>query len=406
MNFFYKNSRLMYLAISLIMVSGLSSVFIIPRMEDPQLVERGAFIHTVFPGAEPERVESLVSEKIEDALNEIDEIKELRSTSRESISTIAIELRDDIMDSERVWSKIRDKLDDVQPELPSGAQKPKFEEMDFKAFANLVALRWDQDDSVNYAVLQRWAKELEDKIQLVQGTEKAEVFGQPTEEVLVTVDSDKLAALNLTIADLSQQISLADAKVAAGQIRSGQEDLLLEVSGELDSVQRIEEIPIRYAGDNGFVRLSDLARVDRTIADPPDSVAVVAGQRAIVIGGFVRPDYRIDIWSRDLAAALDKFEDRLPSGIVLDRMFNQNDYVSTRLTELLSNLLLGALAVFFVIFFLMGWRSALVVSIALPLAGMMVLFGMRVMDIPVHQMSITGLIIALNKPLGVHESNR
>ena len=76
-------------------------------------------------------------------------------------------------------------------------------------------------------------------------------------------------------------------------------------------------------------------------------------------------------------------------------MFNQNDYVSDRLSTLLKNLFLGALAVFVVIFVLMGWRSALVVSIALPLAGMMVLFGMRIMDVPVHQMSVTGLIIAL-----------
>ena len=70
----------MLLAICLIMVSGLSSFFILPRMEDPQLVQRGAFVNTIFPGADPSRVETLVSEKIEDALNEIEEIKEIRST--------------------------------------------------------------------------------------------------------------------------------------------------------------------------------------------------------------------------------------------------------------------------------------------------------------------------------------
>ena len=85
----------MLLAICLIIVAGLSSFFVLPRMEDPQLIKRGAFVHTIFPGAEPERVESLVSEKIEDALNEIEEIKEIRSASRESISSVAIELRDD-----------------------------------------------------------------------------------------------------------------------------------------------------------------------------------------------------------------------------------------------------------------------------------------------------------------------
>ena len=154
-NFFYRDSRLMLLAICLILVSGLSSLYVLPRMEDPALVSRGAFVNTLFPGADPSRVESLVSEKIEDALSEIEEIKEIRSTSRESISTIAIELRDDVLDSDRVWSKIRDRVNDVESELPAGALKPDFEEMDFKAFAMLIALQWDHDGPVNYAVLHR-----------------------------------------------------------------------------------------------------------------------------------------------------------------------------------------------------------------------------------------------------------
>ncbi len=394
-NFFYKNSRLTLLTICLIMVGGLSSFFILPRMEDPQLVERGAFINTVFPGAEPSRVEALVSEKIEDALNEIDEIKEVRSISREGISTISLELRDDVIDSDRVWSKIRDRLADVEPELPAGALRPDFDEMDFKAYALLVALKWDRTGPVNYAVLQRWAKQLEDRLQAVSGTEKAQLFGEPTEEILVSLDANQLVGLNLTVADVARQIALSDAKVSAGQLRSGSEDLLIEVAGELDSIQRIENIPIRYLGDSGLVRLSNLATIEKTIADPPDSLAMIDGKRAVVVGGFVRPASRIDIWSRDAARALDEFEGQLPSGIKLDRIFNQNDYVAKRLSTLMQNLFLGAVAVFLVIFFLMGWRSALVVSIALPLAAMMVLFGMRIMHVPVHQMSITGLIIAL-----------
>ncbi|MFK7766198.1 MAG: efflux RND transporter permease subunit [Mariniblastus sp.] len=394
-NFFYRNTRLMLLAICLIAVSGLSSYFLLPRMEDPQLVERGAFINTIFPGAEPSRVETLVSEKIEDVLNEIDEIKEIRSTSREGVSTVAIELRDDIIDGDRVWTKIRDRLSDVQRELPAGAFKPSFDEMDFKAYALLVALEWDRDGPVNYAILQRWAKQLEDRLQSVRGTEKAERFGEPSEEVLVTLDSSQLAALDLTVADVSRQIASSDSKVTAGQLRSGTEDMLIEVSGELDSIQRIENIPIRYRGDNGFVRLSNIAAVKKTIANPPDSLALVDGKRAIVLGSYVRPSYRIDVWSRDISKALDEFESQLPAGITLDRMFTQNNYVSTRLSTLLQNLLLGGLAVFAVIFIVMGWRSALVVSVALPLSGMMVLFGMRFMEIPIHQMSVTGLIIAL-----------
>ncbi|MFT5299556.1 MAG: multidrug efflux pump [Mariniblastus sp.] len=394
-DFFYRNTRLMLLAVSLILVSGLSSFFILPRMEDPQLVERGAFVNTVFPGAEPSRVEALVSEKIEDALNEIEEIKEIRSVSRESISTISLELRDEVDDADRVWTRIRDRLDDVTADLPPGALKPDFDVMDFKAYALLTALKWERPGPVNYAVLHRWAKQLEDRIQSVSGTEKAEMFGEPSEEILVTLNANQLNALNLTVADVARQIGASDSKLSAGQLRSGPEDMLIQVAGELDSIQRIENIPIRYQGDSGFVRLSNLAEVKKTIADPPDSLAIIDGKRAVVVGGFVRPNNRIDIWSRDVTAALAKFETELPAGIALDLMFDQNAYVSTRLSTLLMNLLMGASAVFVVIFVLMGWRSALVVSISLPLATLMVMFGMRILDVPIHQMSVTGLIIAL-----------
>jgi len=109
----------------------------------------------------------------------------------------------------------------------------------------------------------------------------------------------------------------------------------------------------------------------------------------------VRGTARIDLWAEQTKKVLADFETSLPRGVTLDRIFDQSLYVNARLSTLLSNLLLGAVAVFFVIFFMMGFRSAVVVSIALPLASMMVLFGMRVLEIPVHQMSVTGLIIAL-----------
>ena len=170
--YFLKDSRLTLLLVCLIMVSGLSSFFLLPRMEDPILIQRAGFVNTALPGADPSRVESLVTEKIENELHEIDEIKEIRSSSQEGFSAISIELRDDVYDAERVWSKLRDRLDDVSSQLPAGATKPQYVEIDFKAFAVLVGLTWDRDSEPNYAILTRWAKQLEEKLRSVPGTEK------------------------------------------------------------------------------------------------------------------------------------------------------------------------------------------------------------------------------------------
>ena len=106
---FLRNPRLTLLLIGLVLVAGGSAVSILPRMEDPLLTERAALIITSLPGADAEQVESLVTDRIEDELREIAEIKELRSSSRTSLSTITIELRDDVMEDEapNLWLRMR-----------------------------------------------------------------------------------------------------------------------------------------------------------------------------------------------------------------------------------------------------------------------------------------------------------
>ncbi len=299
---FLRNPRLTVLLICLILVSGLSSFFLLPRMEDPKLVERAALVNTIFPGADPSLVESLVTEKIEDELQEIDEIKEIRSSSQESFSAISIELRDDVYEADAVWSKLRDRLDDVTSELPVGAMKPEFVELDFKAFALLTAITWEPATEPNYAILRRWAKQLEDRLRRITGTEKVKSFGQPQEEIQVLLDSRRAAALGLSAEDVSRQIRDSDAKISAGAIRGPETDLLIEVAGEFESVARIEQIPIYRPESNEFVRLGDIARIEKTIAQPRVSIAMVSGKPAITLGALVRPNYRIEYLDRGCPA--------------------------------------------------------------------------------------------------------
>jgi len=392
---FYRDTRLLILTISLIVVSGLSSFYVLPRMEDPLLIERAGGVTTIFPGADADRVESLVTEKLEQGLQEIDEILELRSSSRAGISTVTIELREDIFDVDNVWSKVRDKLDDVSKDFPVGVDEPEFEKMTLRAFALIVALKWEQDDSPNIAILKRLTEELEDLLRAVPGTEEMELFGNPEEEVIVQIKPDQLIAHGLSTAELSRQILASDAKVSAGQLRGKRGDLILEVDGEFDSIARISHTPIQYGKDGLIVRLGDIAAIKKGIADPPESLAIINGQRGIAIGVLVREKHRIDHWTAAVDTVLKKYETELPRGISLVRVFEQNNYVQQRLSGLMINMLLGGTAVFVVILIMMGWRSAIVVGSALPLSALMVLSGLRFLEIPIHQMSVTGLIIAL-----------
>ena len=389
----YSDLRLLILTICLIVAWGISSARVIPRMEDPSLSQRSAFISTSFAGANALRVESLVTKKIEQELFEISEIKNIASTSRVGSSVIFIELEDEVMDVDEVWSTVRDRVSDVVPQLPPEASEPRYEDIEARANTLMTALVWNLDREPNYAILNRIGRELAEIVRSLAGTEKVEVFGVPQEEIVVEVNDLDLAALGLTTEELSQQIRSSDTKVAAGQLY-GDNELQIEVETALDSVARLRQIPIRL-GEAGFSRLGDVATVEKSAIEPASEIALVDGKPAVVLATLMESDWRIDRWSESTYQSLADFKRRLPPGIELQVIFDQSSYVETRLNDLFSNLLLGALCVVISAFVLMGWRAALVVGSALPLSVLMVLGGMRILAIPLHQMSVTGLVIAL-----------
>ncbi len=394
---FYRNSRLLLLTIILILVWGLSSFFTLPRLEDPELVSRSAIVRTLLPGADAERVEALVSEKIESEISDVEEIKTYESTSRAGISVIQIELLDRVGADrvDLVWSRIRDKIDDARAQLPSEASLPELEEADPKAYAKIVALTWERDSEPNYAILTRRAESLQDELEALPGTEKVEIYGEPNEEITVEIDPAQLVGIDLTVEEVSRQIQQSDAKISAGEFRSSNNNLPLEVESELNSLDRIKNIPISFGNNGQFTNLGNIAKLTKGIKQPPDELAIVDGHRAIALGVFVESDYRLDLWADNANKELKKFQEELPKDLKLETIFDQSKYVTNRLNELIINLLLGAFLVFCVTLFMMGWRSALIVGTALPLSLLMVLGWMKTIGIPLHQMSITGLIVAL-----------
>lgn len=393
-NLFYRHTRLLILTLCLLFFWGLTSYFLLPRMEDPQLTQRAALITTRFPGASPERVESLVTEVIEEELLEIEEIETIDSTSTLGLSTIAILLDERVSAVDRVWSRVRDRLNDVASVLPQEALAPLYQDIDTRAYTMLVCLSWNLDSPASYAILSRLAQDLEQQFQTLKGTDKIEIFGAPDEEIVVEISPADLTALGLTPQGLSRQIQLSDAKVSAGQLYSPSSEILIEMEAELDSLERIRQIPINDS-QSGLVLLGDIAQVSKGVKNPPSEMVLVSDRPAVVIAVLIDPKQRIDRWAESAYQAMKEFRATLPSNIDLAILFDQSKYVETRLNGLLLNLLLGALCVVGTTFFMMGWKPALIVSSTLPLSMLMVFGGMRALAIPLHQMSVTGLVIAL-----------
>ncbi len=394
-NLFYRNPRLTALTLGLIVIAGWLAFTSLGRQEDPALTRRFATIVTFLPGADALRMESLVSQPIEERLREVPEIKEVNSDSRAGTSLIRVELHDYVMVPDQIWSKARNKLTEAEAVLPPGTTKPDLQDRSSTAVTLVVGLTWDQEGPPQVDILTRLAEDLKDRLLNIPGTRETDVYGEANEEVLVTLDAVAVSSLNLTVAEVAQTIALADAKVSAGQIRGSTNDLAIEVTGELQSTTQIGDLPIKRQPNGQIVRLSDIATVTKGVRDPPQSQALIRGKRGVMVSAEMEKGGRVDLWSIRAKEVMKDFQADLPRGIEQIVVFDQNVYTSARLAELGSNMLLGAAVVLGVLLITLGWKSALLVGMALPLSVLMVFIGFNFIGMPLHQTSMVGIIVSL-----------
>jgi len=396
-NLFYRNSRLWGLTVGFILVVGIAALQTLNRQEDPTMADRFGTVETYLPGASSTRVESLVTERIETDLREITEVAIISSRSRTGASFIRVELVDSLQADEVdvVWSEVRDKLAEVETQLPVDATSPDLQIRGPVAVTLVAAMTWKGSMEPQLGVMERIAEDLRVRLGSLGGTRKTEIFGAAGEEVRVEIIPRALAAIGVTVEQLADRIAAADTRIPAGKLHNTASDLLVEVKGELSSVERIAQIPVMHRDHGQYVRVGDVARVRKIQADPPENMAMVNGHRALVVAITMEPGRRIDLWVENTRRVIDNYRQELPREIGLTIIFDQNRHTGERLSSLLVNLLTALVIVLLLLVFFMGIRSALTVGMALPLSIAMVLGGLQYLDIPLHQISVTGLIISL-----------
>ncbi len=169
----------------------------------------------------------------------------------------------------------------------------------------------------------------------------------------------------------------------------------IEVAEAIESINRVRNIPL-HVDENGFVaRVSDVATVARGARNPQTEIALVDGEPAVIVAARMQADRRVDRWTADINSRVEQFESQLPSNIKVQQLFSQKGYTDLRLSDLLQSLAFGFVLILLVLLVTLGSRSALLVAMALPLTSLLTLTMMRMTEIPINQMSITDLNVAL-----------
>lgn len=395
---YYRNPYLLVMTMAILVVAGVSAFFFLPRQEDPRITLRNVGIITFLPGASAERIEALINEKIEEELDEIAEIKEVESTARANVSFVQVELNDGVTEetNQEIISKIRNRMKTVESRLPAGATAPFVDDKrGAVAYTFVAAVQWRGEGAPPLNLLNRLALELKDQFLLIPRTEVVRLFGGVQEEITVIVDPGELAALGLSAEQVAQFVEKGDSKVSAGQLRGDRLDLKIEVEGRLDSLERIANIPIVTGNDGVILKLGDIARLERSYQKPVEEIGLFQNERAIFVAARTVKDARVDYWTEDALKVVKDFSETLDSRFSIEVIFNQNDYTTARLADLFFNLVAGAAIIVGIVFLTMGWKSGLIVGMALPLSICGALFSLSFFDEGIHQMSIFGLIIAI-----------
>ena len=390
-----ENGRLISLVIALLLVAGLGAISSLPRMEDPDITNRFSSVITHYPGASAERVEALVTEVLESELRRLEELKLVQSTSRPGISVIQLELKDNVLETAPVWSRARDMIADAKGLLPSSAQNTILDDKVGYANTAILGIAWRGEGAVRTDMLNRYAKELQSRLRLLNGTNFVKLYGQPTEEILVQLDGHKVNQLQLTPKQIAQILQNADAKVAAGEINNNDFRALVEVSGELDSMARVREVPLKVTDSGQIIRLGDIASISRQPKMPATSIALVEQQQGVMVAARMLNNTRVDLWLEKVRLVVDEMQAGIPANIEIEWLFDQEHYTTDRLSGLVGSLLLGFVIILAVLMLTLGLRNAVIVSLSLPLTALFTLACMKYIGLPIHQMSVTGLVVAL-----------
>ena len=393
-NFLIEKPRILFLTLAFILLSGISSGLSVPIQENPELAERWGGVRIFLPGASPERIETEIVNDLEIKLREVEEILELESIITQGFSTIVVELNQSVppMLIEETWSKVQDKLNQIL--IPQGAEI-FLDRSSGPPITVQYAVTWNGDGEAPLIMMSRLANQLKRKLSSIGSSHQTAVFGETDEEILIELDSSKLSSLGLSFQDISKSIQSLDAKKPIGVSSNNNSELLYRLKDNIQSIQKISEIPIKIINESEIIQLDDVAVISKTPVSPIEDIFLFNGKVVVSVAGTGSFSQRVHDYVERATIVVDEMRETLPSEISIDLIYDESAYTTKKFNELVKSF---SLAIFFVLsisLFFLGIRSAIIVTLILPFSICLVMVGCRFIGLPLHMTSITGIIIAL-----------
>ncbi len=389
--FAMKQPRLLCVLLLAIIVLGTLIFLNYPRREDPTISIRTALVTARFPGMSVKRAESLLAKPIEEKIREIPEVDKIETEAKTGSVLITVSLYESVYDLDPVWRKLRDKMNDLKEDLPTGTQGP-FVNDDYGLTA--IATIALTSDGFSFREMRDTARDIRDSIYTLDGVKKVQIYGEQPQKITVKVSNARLAESGLTPDSIAAVLQKQNIILPGGVVDTGGLNLTLEPSGNYEHIDDIGKTLILLPGPR-LMPLKDIAQIEEGYKDPPDKLVYFNGEPALVISVSIKDSVNSVAFGKTLTQHLENLEAGLPLGLNLAYATYQPDIVHESVSNAVNNVYQTLAIVFLVVMLFLGMRTGLIVGLLVPLSILSALIGMSLLNIEFQRMSIAALIIAL-----------
>ena len=385
-----KKSTTVVVLTILLIVFGVYSYSVLPRESDPDITIPNVFVSTNYRGVSPADMETTVTIEIEKKLKGLDGLKKIESVSSEGMSSINVEFVTGT-DIDQALQDVKDKVDESLGELPTDLDEdPSVFEVNFSEMPIVV---FSLSGTCGLPCLKKIADDLEDDIEAITGVLEAEVTGGLEREIRVEVFPEKLAYYGLTIGNFEQAVRSENQNTSGGTIELGSGRYQLHVPGEFSTPEEIYGLVLAtHQGEP--VYLKDVARVVDDFKEEA-SRSRLDGRSAVNISVKKRSGENIIAISKEVDRIIEQRKESWPSGTEITKVMDKARDIELRVKDLENNILSGLALVLIVIFFAMGIRNAILVSMAIPLSMLLSFTVLQIMGITLNMVVLFSLTLAL-----------
>jgi len=372
--------------------AGLMSYFRLGRNEDPAFTFRTMIVQAAWPGATLDETLDQVTDRLEQTLKETPNLDFLRSFTRAGSTTIFVNLKGSTPPRRvpDIWYHVRKSVGDMRHTLPSGVVGPGFNDEFGDTFGIIYGFT---SDGFTHRELRDHVEKIRTRLLNVPDVSKIEVLGAQDEQIIIEFSTEKLAGLGIDRAALIAAIQAQNAVSPTGTLETGDERLMLRVSGAFESERDL--LNINIAANGRLLRLSDIAEVRRIFVDPPQPIFRINGKPGIGLAIAMREGGDILALGQNIRRTMNEITADLPVGIEPVLVADQSSVVQTAIGEFMASLWQAIAIIMAVSVISLGLRAGAIVACSIPLTLALVFPILQFVSIDLQRISLGALIIAL-----------